>query len=156
MPRIDTKSIEGYDSMTPEEKLSALESIEIPADQTEEIIKLKRGLSLAHMEIAHAKEAAERDGKEYDSLMDKQSPAIQAHVNSLSETIQIGREALDLEACGFSYSEALMLAEATHAGDFDKAAKIMEAHENNERTTHAAEIKEAEKTARLRKAFGLR
>lgn len=156
MPRIDTKSIEGYDSMTPEEKLSVLETMEIPADQTEEIIKLKRGLSLAHMEIAHAKEVAERDGKEYDSLMDKQNPAIQAHVNSLSETIQIGREALDLEACGYSYAEALMLAEATHAGDFDKAAMLMQAHENAERKRNADKIKEAEETAALRRAFGLR
>lgn len=156
MPKINTRDIPGYADMTPEEKLSALEGMEIPADQTEEINKLKRGLALAHMEIGHAKEAAERDGKEYDSLMDQQTPAIQAHVNGLKDDIAIGKEALDLEAAGYDYATALMLAEAVHKGNFDKAAAIMQAHENNERITHANEIKEAEETAALRKAFGLR
>lgn len=156
MPKINTRDIPGYADMTPEEKLSALEGMEIPADQTEEINKLKRGLALAHMEIGHAKEAAERDGKEYDSLMDMQTPEIQVHVNSLSETVQIGREALELEQAGYPYSIALKLAEAVHKGDFEAAAKYMEVHENNERTTNAAEIAEQEEQAKLRRIFGLK
>ena len=156
MPKINTRKIPGYDDMTTEEKLSALESIEIPADQTEEIINLKRGLSQAHAEIAANKEAKEDAGEIWKDSVQRYTPEIQAKVDSLSDTIAIGREALDLEACGFPYAEALMFAEATHAGDFDKAAMIMQAHENNERTIHADEIRRSEETAKLRRAFGLR
>lgn len=156
MPKINTRDIPGYADMTPEEKLSTLESIEIPADQTEEIINLKRGLSQAHAEIAANKEAKEDAGEIWKDSVQRYTPEIQAKVDSLSDTIAIGREALELESCGYDYATALKLSEAVHKGDFETAAKYMQMYENNERTMHAAEIKEAEETAKLRRAFGLR
>lgn len=156
MPKINTRKIPGYDDMTTEEKLSALENTEIPAYSNDEVIDLRRKLSLAYAEIETNKKAKEDAGETWMPTIQHYPPEIQSRLDNMNEIVEVGKEALELENCGFDYASALLLAEATHAGDFDKAARIMQAHENNERTAHAAKIKETKETAALRKAFGLR
>lgn len=39
MPKIDVSTIEGYDSMTPEEKVAALEGIDLPAPDLKDYVK---------------------------------------------------------------------------------------------------------------------
>lgn len=128
-------------------------------DEWKEINSLKRQLALAYTENAALRRQAQAEEEteiQPPAIMEHQPPEIKREFESVRETIAIGREALDLEAAGYDYATALMLAEAVHKGDFEKAAMLMQAHENNERTAHAAEIKEAGETAKLRKAFGLR
>lgn len=128
-------------------------------DEWKEINSLKRQLALAYTENAALRRQAQTE-EETDTqppaIMEYQTPEIKREYESMRETIAIGKEALNLEAAGYDYGTALKLSEAVHKGDFAAAAKYMEMHENNERTAHAAEIKEAEETAKLRKAFGLR
>lgn len=152
MPKINTKQIDGYDSMTDAEKLAALENLEIPADLSEENLNLKRALSIANAEIEQ-----NREKDDWTPTTQMYVPEIQSEVDALNKPfVAIGKEALDLEAAGFDYATALKLAEAVHNGDFETAAKFQQMHENNERAAHAAEIAEAEETAALRKLFGLR
>lgn len=128
-------------------------------DEWKEINSLKRQLALSYMENAALRrqtQSEEETDTQQPAIMEHQTPEIKREYESMRETIAIGREALDLEAAGYDYATALKLSEAVHKGDFETAAKYMEMHENNERTAHAAEIKEAEETAKLRKAFGLR
>lgn len=126
--------------------------------EKDEIIRYKRQLALAYTENAALRRQAQTEEKpdtQPPAIMEYQPPEIKREFESVRETIAIGREAMDLEAAGYPYSIALKLSEAVHNGDFETAAKLMEIHENNERTAHAAEIKEAEETAKLRRAFGL-
>jgi len=128
-------------------------------DEWKEINSLKRQLALSYMENAALRRQTKTEedaDTQPPAIMEHQPPEIKREYESMRETIAIGREALDLEAAGYDYATALKLSEAVHKGDFETAAKYMEMYENNERTAHAAEIKEAGETAKLRKAFGLR
>lgn len=126
--------------------------------EKDEINRYKRQLALAYAENDALRRtlSEEKADAQPPAIMEYQTEKIKREFESVRETVQIGREALELEQAGYPYSIALKLSEAIHKGDFEAAAKYMEVHENNERTAHANEIKEAEETAALRKAFGLR
>lgn len=61
MPKIDVSRIEGYDSMTAEQKLAALEAFEY-SDNAEELGKLKNALSKSNSEAAEWR-------KKHDALL---------------------------------------------------------------------------------------
>ena len=52
---IDTSKIEGYENMTPEEKVVALEPLEMPKSNEEELVKLRNALNKASSETAEWK-----------------------------------------------------------------------------------------------------
>ena len=126
--------------------------------EKDEIVRFKRQLALAYAENDALRRtlSEEKADTQPPAIMDMQTPEVKREFESVRETIAIGKEALDLEAAGYDYATALKLSEAVHKGDFETAAKYMEMYENNERTAHAAEIKEADETAKLRKVFGLK
>lgn len=126
--------------------------------EKDEINRYKRQLALAYAENDALRRtlSEEKADTQQPTIMEHQTPEVKREFESVRETVQIGREALDLEAAGYDYATALKLSEAVHKGDFETAAKYMEMYENNERTTNAAEIAEAEEQAKLRRIFGLR
>ena len=126
--------------------------------EKDEINRYKRQLALAYAENYALRRtlSEEKADTQPPAIMEYQTEKIKREFESVRETVQVGREALALESAGYDYATALKLAEAVHKGDFEAAAKYMEVHENNERTTNAAEIAEQEEQAKLRRIFGLR
>ena len=93
MARIDTSTIDGYENMTAEEKLSALESFEFE-DKGEENQKLRNSLSKANKEAADWK-------KKHDALLSDDEQQKQAREE---ETQQLRDRVAELE-CGESIAK---------------------------------------------------
>lgn len=89
------------------------------------------------------------------TITEQQIPAVRREYESVKDTIAVGQQAALLEQSGIPYSVALKISEAVNAGDFEAAAMLTKAHENNERIAHAAEAEAIEEEARLRVIFGL-
>ncbi len=125
-------------------------------DIEQQNMDLKRALAQAYCELQANKEQKEADGETWKPATYSYAPDVQSRIDALKQTAEIGKEALDLESVGIPYSVALKIAEATHDGDYEGAARLLQIHEKNERTIHAAEIAEQEEETQLRKVFGLR
>ena len=147
-----SKLIPGYDSMSTDEKIAALENLEIPADQTDEVVKLKRNLSMAYTELESHKHDAERRGEVWQEMT--YHPAKAEDEASIKKDLEIGRTAQQLTEAGFSYADALRSAQAINAGDYATAAEIQRRYHEQAAQTPAAQ--ERREDAELRRIFGLR
>ena len=128
-------------------------------EELDEITALKRQLALSYTENAALRRETlsdEETGAQAPEIMEQQTPEVKQEFESVRETIAIGQEAALLEQSGIPYSIALKISEAVHVDDFEAAGKLMDLYEEQQRTTNAAEIAEAEEQARLRRIFGLR
>ena len=83
MPKIDTSKIEGYESMTAEQKLAALEAFEYN-DNAEELEKQKAAVTKAN------KEAAEHKRKLQEKQSDEEKKA-QEEAEERERIQKIGR-----------------------------------------------------------------
>lgn len=119
---MDTTKIEGYENMTPEEKIAALESYEVP-DQSDEVLKLKTQLNKACSEAAEYK-------KQYRATMDEQQRA-EAEAKEKAEQIEkklaeyeqkekISTYKAEYLALGYDAELANVAAEAKANGDTAK------------------------------------
>lgn len=155
MPKFDTSKIPGYDSMTVEEKINALENATIPADQTDEVIKLKRNITLALSELhANRRTVEEQDGYWNEDAATHPNKAQER--SELQKEIQIGRAADGFVSAGMDYHSALQLATAIENGDYESSSRLLSAFDEAQRLKNADAIKEAEEQAKLRRIFGLR
>ena len=127
--------------------------------EKDEINRYKRQLALAYAEndaLRRETLSDEETNAQAPAIMEQQTPEVKQEFESVRETIAIGQEAALLEQSGIPYSIALKISEAVHVDDFEAAGKLMDLYEEQQRTTNAAEIAEAEEQARLRRIFGLR
>ena len=130
MAKIDTSKIDGYESMSAEEKLKALEGFEYE-DNSEELEKQKGLLSKANSEAADWK-------KKYNALSkdgDKEKKSLEEKFNELSEEVETLRKekketeyVAALVSQGFSEDNAKEAAAALIEGDMVKYFECSKKH----------------------------
>lgn len=121
MAKIDTAKIEGYDTMSAEEKLTALESYEFD-DHSGEVENLRNAISKAngdaadwkrkHHELLSAEEKAKVEREEHDAQ-------IQAELDELRQDKAISGYKANFLANGYSEELAASSAKAMATGDTD-------------------------------------
>lgn len=123
--KIDFSSIEGYENMTAEEKLAALENLEIPDPDYTGLVK-KDLLDKANSEAASYKKQL-REKMSQDEQMAAQQAEEMAAVKAELETLRQEKAVTDLTKrwMGIGYSEELATdtAKASAAGDMDTVFK---------------------------------
>lgn len=119
---MDTTKIEGYENMTPEEKIAALESFEIP-DLSDENTRLKNALNKASSETAEYK----RQLKEKMSEQERAEAEAQERARQNEEKIaeyerkeKISTYKAEYLALGYDAELATVAAEAKANGDTSK------------------------------------
>lgn len=146
MPKIDTSAIEGYDAMTAEEKLAALESFEY-ADNSEELSKYKNAVSKANSEAAEYKrqlkdanskiQQAEEKGKEGQTEAEKQIEAMRKQLDEMKRDKSVSDYTSRLVSNGFESDAASKAAVALvdHDADsfFESLSKFVEDHDKKVR-----------------------
>ena len=137
-----------------------------PDSVADEVAKIKHALSEAQqyafskmIESKRKRENQPKDNAAEDNIapVGDTAPveAAPAKESAFERELNITREARMLEGSGMPYSIALKVAEATHAGDYELAGRILQSHENNMRIANADVIAEEERDAEIRKYFGL-
>lgn len=175
--KIDTTRIEGYAEMTPEEKLSALESYELDPPQTNdaEIQRLKDAVTRANKEAADYKKqlrAKQTDDEAKAAEDAKAREEMQQELESLRRDKAIGVYRAKFLELGYDAESASGAAEALLTGEFDKMfaaqaaviesakkAAVAGALDNHPGLTPGGpvgkEAQEQAEAAKLRKYFGL-
>ena len=137
MAKIDVSKIEGYENMTPEEKLAALEAFEYE-DNTTELDKYKNAASKANSEAAQWK-------RKHNALLseeERERNAENEELNTLREKVAtMEKEQLvashKAQYLVMGYDEALAndtakaMAEGDTAKVFANQKKFLEAHDKN-------------------------
>ena len=122
MAKIDTAKIEGYESMTPEQKVAALEELEYE-DNSSEVERLKNAATKA------SKEAAEWKRK-HNALLDDDEQKKQA-----ANEKAIAANKAELLAVGYDEKLAEETAEAMIDGDtakvFSNQKKFLDSHDKS-------------------------
>lgn len=141
MAKIDTTRIEGYESMTAEQKVAALEAIEF-ADNTEELERYKKAASKANSEAADWK-------KKHNALLSDEERNKQQNaeeINTLRDRVaELEKEKListhksRFLALGYDEQLAAETADAMANGDTDKVfeaqRKFLEHHDKSYKAT---------------------
>lgn len=118
--KINTNGIEGYAEMTPEQKVAALEAMDLPDQETGELTRFKNALNKATAEAADYKR----------QLRDKMSEQERQNAEAAEATAKMQQELADLKyektvnsyfasyvAMGYSEELAKATAEAIAKGD---------------------------------------
>lgn len=146
MPKIDTSAIEGYESMSAEEKLAALESYEY-SDNSDELSKYKNAVSKANSEAAEYKrqlkdanskiQQAEEKGKEGQTEAEKQIAEMKKQLDAMKRDKSVSDYTSRLVSNGFESDMASKAATALvdHDADsfFDSLSKFVEEHDKKVR-----------------------
>lgn len=145
MAKIDTTKIEGYESMTAEQKLAALTAYEFEEEQGDsEVERLRSSLSKANRDAAEYKRQLRAKQSEDEARQAEEDEARQAMAQRVADLEkQIGdyeaREAVSgyekaLLGMGYTAADALASATALQKGDFAaffaQQAKFTEAQRN--------------------------
>ena len=135
--KIDTSTIEGYATMTAEQKLAALESFEYD-DHASEIEKLKNANSKANSEAAEWKRKhnallSDEDKKKQeaaDNLLDlqKQLETANSKIAEMEKATTISNYTAKYLALGYDEALARETAVAMQAGEMDKVFANGEKH----------------------------
>lgn len=135
MAKIDTTLIEGYDNMTAEEKLAALESYEYD-DKSEEISRLKAANTKASKEAADWKRkhnALLDDDSRKQQEADERVQAMEEELKSLRRDKTLASYKASYVSMGYSEDLAAEVAEAMADGDTDKVfdcqKRFLESHD---------------------------
>ncbi len=138
MPKIDTSTIEGYENMTAEEKLAALEGFEYEdhSDLKDEVERQKAAVTKANKEAADAKRQLKEklSQEEQEAQEKKEAEEKLAKENAeLREKVAVSENTTRLLALGYSAELAADTAKAMFDGDNDKVfanqKKFMEEQE---------------------------
>ena len=130
MSKINVASIEGYESMTAEEKIAALESYEFEATKPEkddaEVVKLKNALSNANSQAAEFRRQLREKQTEQERAEAERAEAEKAkdeRLRELERKITVGDYLANCLSLGYEKGLAQRAAEAMADND---AAAIME------------------------------
>lgn len=151
MAKIDVGTIDGYETMTAEEKLSALENFEYE-DHTAELAdleKYKDAVTKANHDAAEYKKqlkALQEQQKTGNSKADDTIAQLQAQVAELTRQNTIASYAAQFTALGYDAELAQATAIATADGDvatvFENQRKFLEQHDKD---TKASILKQTPK-----------
>ena len=124
MAKIDVSTIENYESMTPEEKVAALEAYTMPdaAPDTTEVTRLKNALNKASTDVAAYKKQLQQRMTDEEQ---KEAARKEAQENMERELADLKKEKLisgyKLQYMGMGYAEELADATAKAMADGDMA-----------------------------------
>jgi hypothetical protein len=121
MAKIDVTTIEGYEEMTAEEKLAALESFEYD-DGSAEISKYKAAFDKASKETADTKKQlrqVQEKAKEGTSESEQQLKELQAQIENLTRSKTISEYTAQFTALGYSAELSAETAKAIVDGDME-------------------------------------
>ena len=130
MAKIDTSKIEGYDSMSAEDKLKALEEYEYE-DNADELEKQKNLLSKANGEAAEWKKkfnALSKDGKDTKESLEKKVTDMETELAELKKEKKQSEYVAALVSQGFSEDNAKDAAAALIEGDMVKYFECSRKH----------------------------
>jgi hypothetical protein len=135
MPKIDITSIEGYETMTAEEKVAALEGFEY-TDNTAEAERYKNALSKANTEAADWKKKYNASLGEEEQRKQENEERIKqmsTELETLKREKTISAYQTSLVSQGYASELAAETAVALADGDMDKVfanqSKFLEAHD---------------------------
>ena len=131
--KLDVTMIEGYDNMTAEEKVAALEGFELKPD-TSEVDNLKNLLSKRNSENAKlTKELRERMSEEEQRQADRKAEieAKDARIAELEKKDKIATYTASYMSIGFTADDARKQAELLYDGDFGAVIANHKAHVDN-------------------------
>ena len=126
--KLDTTKITGYEEMSPEDKIKALEEyeIEVPEkDDSEEVKKLKTALSNANSQAADWKRQfreKQTEAERAEAERAEREKAVEEELKTLRKEKTVSGYQAQYLALGYSNELALKAAEATADGN---AAEIM-------------------------------
>lgn len=138
MAKIDVSGIAGYETMTAEEKLAALENFEYDdhSDAVADLEKHKEATTKANHEAAELKKqlkAMQDQQKTGNSKADETIARLQEQVNELTRQNTISSYTAQFVALGYDSELAAATAIATADGDvatvFENQRKFLEAHD---------------------------
>ena len=123
-----TEKIEGYAEMSAEDKLKALEEleVEVPKDNSEEVTRLKTALSKANTEAAEWKRALrekQTEAERAEAERAEREKAVEEELRGLRRDKSVSGYVAQYLALGYTKELAQKAAEATADGD---AATLME------------------------------
>lgn len=123
--KIDTTGIENYENMTPEEKVAALEGLDLPeAQQTDngEVTRLKNALNKASSDVARFKKSLQEKmtQEEQDAAARKEAQEkMEEELNALRTEKAIAGYKNKYLKMGYSDELAESTAKALHSGDME-------------------------------------
>lgn len=148
MAKIDTSKIEGYDSMSAEDKLKALEEYEYE-DNADELEKQKNLLSKANGEAAEWKKkfnALSKDGKDTKESLEKKVTDMETELAELKKEKKQSEYVAALVSQGFSEDNAKDAAAALIEGDMAKYFECSKKHnESLEKNIEARLLKNTQR-----------
>lgn len=133
--KLNTTGIEGYAEMTPEEKVAALEALDLPEQDTNELTRYKNALNKATSEAADYKrqlreKMSEQEQKDADAA--EASKRMQQELADLKYEKTVTGYKASYIAMGYSEELAKATAEALAKGDLDTVI-------SNQKTFNAAQ-----------------
>ena len=175
MAKIDISSIQGYESMTPEEKIQALEGFEFDSPEAAEIVKLKEAVSKANSEAADYKRKLRARLSEEEANAAQEAEAkeqMQRELEQLREEKAISGYTASFLALGYDEDVAKESAAALYRQDYAtvfehqkifaeniKKRAATELLKSQPELTHGAAVTaataEEQIDARLRRSMGL-
>lgn len=123
MAKIDVSSIEGYANMTPEEKVSALEALDMPEADTETEQKLRNALNKASSDVASYKKKLQEkmtEDEQKEAEKKEKEDALMAELATLRKEKTISSYVATYVGMGYSPELAKSTAEALESGDLNK------------------------------------
>ena len=135
MAKIDISKIEGYDKMTPEEKLAALEAFEYE-DNSSEVERYKNAASKANSDAAEWKKkhnALLSEEEQKKQANEEELTALRAKVEAMEREKLVAGHKAEFLALGFDEALADATAKALAEGDtakvFANQKKFLETHD---------------------------
>lgn len=149
MAKIDTSKIMGYSAMSAEEKLAALEGLEID-DGTSEIENYKKMISKANTEAAEWKrkhnallsdeEKAKAEAEEERQRKDNEFAEMQKRINDLEKEKMIATYNASFVSMGYNAELATKTANALADGKMNEVFAYMKQHGEDKEKELRAEI----------------
>ena len=132
MAMIDTTQIEGYDTMTADEKVSVLEGFSLPDPDYSGYVR-KSVFDKTASDLAKAKKALQQ--KQTDEELREQEQAdllvsLREENQELKKSVQFNENKARLLALGYDDALAVSTAQAFVDGDLDTVYKNQRAHQN--------------------------
>ena len=133
MAKIDITKIEGYDQMTPEQKLSALETFDYE-DHSDELERTKSALSKANSEAAENKRKLKDKQTEEEQKAQTETEEREKLVKQnaeLLEKVSVSENTAQLVALGYDPTLAAETAKAMFSGDTAKVFANQKKHQES-------------------------
>ena len=135
---IDTSKIEGYAEMSAEDKVKALEALEIPEDNSAELERYKNATTKANSEAAEYKrklKALEEKAAEGTSDSEKKMAELEEQIKTLHREKAVTERKASFLKFGFDEDSANKAAEAFTNGDseafFDTMGSFLTEHDKS-------------------------